>query len=144
MSDKLSQRCPESVANLPFAYRQQMMTTSDEEGQFYRMHHDYVDHERDRVEGPRILTVFLYLNTVEEGGETRFQWFESNNSEKKSLRIQPQLGRAVIWPNVLNEYPLERDDRTEHEAMPVIKGRKFAANVWIHLRSIVMAVERGC
>ena len=36
-----------------------------EPGQFYRQHHDYIEHQRDRRCGPRILTFFLYLSDVE-------------------------------------------------------------------------------
>jgi hypothetical protein len=31
------------------------------------IHHDYIDHDLNRAQGVRILTVFLYLNNVEEG-----------------------------------------------------------------------------
>ena len=40
--------------------------------QFYRRHHDSSDHKNNAPTGHRILTFFLYLNDVEEGGETRF------------------------------------------------------------------------
>ncbi len=29
-----------------------------------------------------------------------------------------------------------RDDRTYHEALPVVKGMKFGANAWLHLRDV--------
>ena len=45
---------------------------TDEEGQFYEPHHDYIPLHRERFPGVRILTVFLYLNNVEEGGGTDF------------------------------------------------------------------------
>jgi hypothetical protein len=35
-------------------------------------HHDYIEHDIERPQGVRILTVFLYLNDVEEGGGTNF------------------------------------------------------------------------
>ena len=127
---------------------------TDEEGQFYRIHHDYVEHERNVMEGPRILTILIYLNHVEEGGETRFDFFghdddndnknNQNNNDDNDICIVPKVGRIVIWPSVLNDSPLDRDDRTEHEALIVRKGKKYAANIWFHLRSIVQAMERGC
>lgn len=36
-------------------------------GQFYQTHHDFIDFHLDRGQGVRIVTVFLYLNDVEEG-----------------------------------------------------------------------------
>ena len=96
------------------------------------MHNDYSDHERSAPEGPRILTVFLYLNDVEKGGETGF--------DHENLIMQPQRGRVVLWPSVLDEWPLDRDDRTDHQAMPIVKGRKYGANVWYHLRNVALTV----
>ena len=61
------------------------------------------------------MTLFLYLNDVEEGGETRFT--------RLNLDIKPRRGRAVLWPNVLNEDPNVKDFRTEHEALAVTKVR---------------------
>ena len=46
----------------------------------------------------------------------------------------PKRGRALIWPSVLNENPHQKDPRTDHEAMPVIKGEKYGANAWQHIR----------
>lgn len=42
-----------------------------EPGQFYNIHHDFIEMDVGRPSGPRILTFFLYLNDVEEGGGTR-------------------------------------------------------------------------
>ena len=41
-------------------------------GQRYGVHHDYGAEDRGLASGPRILTFFLYLSDVEEGGETNF------------------------------------------------------------------------
>jgi prolyl 4-hydroxylase len=41
-------------------------------GQFYQIHHDYIDFHKNRAQGIRVATVFLYLNDVEEGGGTNF------------------------------------------------------------------------
>jgi hypothetical protein len=62
-----------------------------------------------------VLTLFLYLNDVEEGGETRFT--------QLNLDVKPRRGRAILWPSVLNEDPNVKDFRTEHEALVVTKVR---------------------
>jgi prolyl 4-hydroxylase len=77
-------------------------------------------------QGVRILTLFLYLNDVEEGGETRFSDLDIN--------VRPRRGRAILWPSVLNEDPNVKDFRTEHEALAVLKGVKYGANAWVHQR----------
>eukprot|EP00977_Amphora_coffeiformis_P004378 scaffold935_cov155-Amphora_coffeaeformis.AAC.6 len=103
---------------------------------FYRTHHDYIDHQKDRNCGPRILTFFLYLSDVEEGGGTDFP--------DLGITVQPKLGRAVLWPSVRNESPLRVDKRMRHQALPVIQGTKFAANAWIHMYDYVTAQKDGC
>ena len=105
------------------------------DGQFYKMHHD--SEGRDpKPPGNRILTFFLYLTDVEEGGETQFN--------KLDLYVKPKLGRALVWPSVRNEEPDFWDDRMYHEAMPVIKGKKYAANPWIHLNDYEGPNKWGC
>ena len=68
-------------------------------------------------------TFFLYLSDVEEGGGTKFDL---------GFTVQPKKGKAVIWPATHNERPFVQDPRTHHEALPVTKGTKYAANFWIH------------
>ena len=109
-----------------------------EEGQRYHSHHDYIENQRDRQNGPRILTFFLYLSDVEAGGGTRFTALDP------MITVKPKKGRALLWPSVLNSKPRDRDPRTDHEALPVEKGTKFAANGWIHLFDERGPQKRGC
>ena len=83
--------------------------------------------------GPRILTFFLYLNDVEEGGETRFTDIFGDES-KIHLDVKPKKGRALLWPSMKNDDLLAFDNRTYHAALEVKKGVKFGANSWMHLR----------
>ena len=107
-----------------------------EPDQYYRQHHDYIAHHRGLPCGVRILTLFIYLNDVEEGGGTRFN--------KLDITVQPRKGNAVLWPSVKDQYPEEKDDRTDHEAQPVLKGIKYGANAWIHNRDYKKAYENNC
>ncbi len=88
-----------------------------EEGQYYQTHHDLIGHQLNRQPGVRLLTVYIYLNDVEEGGGTNFP--------QLNLTVNPKRGRVVMWPSVMNDDPNEIDHRTEHQAMPVIKGVKY-------------------
>lgn len=69
-----------------------------EVGQYYRSHHDYIRHQRERHCGPRILTFFLYLTDVEEGGATRLN--------DLGIDVEPKVGRALLWPSVMNYDPM--------------------------------------
>ena len=93
--------------------------------QFYEAHHDYLPSQLQMQCGPRVLTLFMYLSDVEEGGATNFV--------RLGIKNEPKLGRIILWPNTLDSNITIIDDRTVHEAQPVIKGVKYAANGWIHL-----------
>ena len=58
--------------------------------------------------------------------------------------VKPKKGRALLWPSTLDATPDKIDYRTYHEAKPVIKGQKFAANAWIHLYDFAVANHWGC
>jgi hypothetical protein len=102
----------------------------------YKRHHDFLQYHQEEAQqyGDRILTVFLYLNDVEEGGATSFP--------ELNLTVVPKAGRALIWPNVLDSSPAEIDWDTEHVAKKVIKGEKYGANVWFHLKPFRLAYTR--
>lgn len=125
-----------NITNTPEPNSEFLQLLKYEEGQFYQQHHDYIGHQRERQEGVRILTVFLYLNEVEEGGGTNFP--------KLDLTVLPKRGRALLWPSVLNEDPNAIDPRTDHQALPVIKGIKYGANAWVHQRDFKTPNKNGC
>tara|TARA_Y100000746_G_scaffold231473_1_gene245380 strand:- start:1708 stop:2598 length:891 start_codon:yes stop_codon:yes gene_type:complete len=102
---------------------------------FYKRHHDFIPQDTNKNQGVRIYTCFIYLNDVEEGGFTVFD---------SGISVQPKKGRAVLWPSVLNEFPHRQDSRTHHEAKPVLKGEKYAANFWVHQYDFKNAHLRGC
>jgi prolyl 4-hydroxylase len=132
-------------------------------GQYYRTHHDYVQYETKRQQGVRIITVFLYLNTMPESDdidpqqfsvvdmehETINRTFTTNeiqnnggtNFPQLNITIRPKLGRAIIWSNVLDDQPNVYDERTEHQALVVTHGIKYGANAWFHQRAMLCEEE---
>jgi len=96
-------------------------------------HHQY---QVDRPTGVRILTFYLYLSDVEEGGETQFP--------RLGLSVKPKLGRAVLWPSVFNDDPNVKDTRSDHAALPVTRGVKYGANAWIHQRDVKGPLGERC
>ena len=124
------------LTNTPETNSEHLQILRYEPGQYYNTHHDYIEHLRDRQQGARLLTVFLYLNDVEEGGGTNFPQLD--------LTVQPKKGMALVWPSVLDESPDDKDPRTEHGALPVEKGIKYGANAWIHQRDFKGPNGMGC
>jgi len=80
-----------------------------ETGQFYRSHHDQ-NSEPDSIIGARLFTFFIYLQTPEGGGGTRFPLL--------NITVQPKRGTALLWPNVKDSDVREADMRTKHEVRP--------------------------
>ena len=62
----------------------------------------------------------MYLNDPEAGGETAFPTINGG------LKVSPKLGHAILWPSTLDDRPMVADGRTDHEAMPVHAGIKYA------------------
>lgn len=126
----------ENLLQIPKQNYEYLQLLRYEKNQFYEIHHDYIEHQIDRYPGPRILTLFFYLNDVEEGGGTNFP--------KLNLTVYPKQGRALLWPSVLDQQPLYKDFRTDHQALPVEKGIKYGANAWVHQRDFKKAWAHGC
>jgi prolyl 4-hydroxylase len=126
----------EQLTGIPESHGEFLQLLQYEKGQYYKRHHDLIPTDVNRPQGVRILTVFLYLNDVEAGGGTHFPYL--------NVTVQPKRGRAVMWSNVLDDRSNRMDVRTEHEALPVKKGIKYGANVWIHERNFKDPYVKGC
>ena len=70
-TQKILQRI-EHITNISDTNSEYLQLLHYDVGQFYKIHHDYIDFHLDRMQGVRLATVFLYLNDVEEGGGTNF------------------------------------------------------------------------
>ena len=137
--DELAKGVMDRVSNLtgiPETNSEYLQLLKYRKGQFYDVHHDYIDYNIRRQRGVRVLTVFLYLNDVKAGGETKF--------DQLNISVVPKRGRALLWPNVLNERPNEQDNRTTHQAFPVEQGVKYGANAWFHMRDFKISNANGC
>lgn len=126
----------ELVTGIPRANYESFQILEYQKNQFYRMHHDSSGGKDESASGHRILTFFLYLSDVEEGGATRFS--------KLGLDVTPKKGRALVWPSVRDDDPTNWDSRMYHEARDVIRGEKRAANHWIHLYDYETPNLWGC
>jgi hypothetical protein len=66
------------------------------------------------INGARLLAWTIYLNDVEEGGETEFLY--------QKRRIYPKRGSIVIWPSGFTH---------THRGNPPLSGDKYIATSWI-------------
>ena len=120
----------QNLTSIPMDNSESLQFLHYEVGGYYKTHHDYIPDEIDKRHGPRILTVFLYLN---DGGDPPLQG-GGTNFDKLGITVEPKVGRAVVWPSVLNDDPFEKDTRTTHQALEVTQGVKYGANAWLHQR----------
>ena len=121
------------IGRMHFEYLQMLKY---EVGEHYWAHHDFIDSGIDQPAGTRLLTFFIYLNDVEEGGETEFP--------QLGIKVKPTKGRAILWPNVESNDPFKQLEKSQHAALDVIKGRKYAINAWIHLFDFLTPHSLGC
>lgn len=99
-----------------------------EPGQEYRPHRDYLPPTtlaRDRPKaGNRARTICVYLNDVEDGGETVFP--------VAGVEIAPRAGTAVVFDNLRADGTPDPDSL--HAGNPVRRGVKWLATLWLRER----------
>mmetsp|Transcript_13726 Transcript_13726/g.26298 ORF Transcript_13726/g.26298 Transcript_13726/m.26298 type:complete len:459 (-) Transcript_13726:149-1525(-) len=142
--DPIARRVMDRISNItgtPELNSEHLQLLKYEEGQFYQTHTDYIDFQLQRPSGVRILTFYIYLNDVPEGGGTNFP---KADPKDRDFAVQPKKGRAALWPSVLPSNPDKKDRRTDHQALPVIQGVKYGANAWIHQRDYKTWNTKGC
>jgi len=126
-----------TLLGIPMENAEPMQVLRYETGQFYKVHHDQ-NSPRASAWGPRMFTVFLYIGDESsyEGGETHFP--------RLNLTIPKGKGKACIWTSVLDSDPYQRDDRTDHESLPVASGVKYGVNYWVHMYPFRTKSDHGC
>ena len=104
-----------------------------EPGQYYKEHWDFFLPLTPEYKiycewmGQRTWTTMVYLNDVEEGGETYFKHL--------NLKIKPKRGTLMIWNNLYkNGLP---NLKTMHEACPPISGNKYVITKWWRSYSLI-------
>lgn len=99
-------------------------------GQEFKPHNDwfYPDQPHWKVEkkrgGQRSWTAMIFLNEVEQGGETHFT--------EVGIKIEPKPGVLLAWNNATPEgLP---NLATMHAGTPVIEGAKYVLTKWYRTR----------
>lgn len=109
------------IMNIPIVNGEGLQILNYQIGQEYKPHFDYFDSGKKAVSNPRISTLVMYLNDVEQGGETIFP--------KLNFSVCPQKGMAVYFEYFYNDQAL--NELTLHAGAPVVIGEKWAATQWM-------------
>lgn len=114
------------IMNIPVEHAEGLQILKYTPGQEYKAHHDYFLPTSKAASNNRISTMVVYLNEVEEGGETYFPALD--------ISITPQKGSAVYFEYFYNDEELNK--QTLHGGAPVIKGEKWVATQWMRRKSV--------
>ncbi|WP_233505281.1 2OG-Fe(II) oxygenase [Sporosarcina sp. BI001-red] len=115
----------EAVMNIPIEHGEGLQILQYKPGQEYRAHHDFFS-STSKVTNNRISTLIMYLNDVEQGGETFFPHL--------NFSVSPKKGMAVYFEYFYNDPTL--NDITLHGGAPVEIGEKWVATQWMRKQRI--------
>jgi prolyl 4-hydroxylase len=94
------------------------------EGQYFNYHNDYFEGDSYTnhclSSGQRTWTFMLYLNDVEEGGETEFP--------RLNQKISPTKGTAIVWKN--SDGTGSENPASHHSGLAIVKGKKVIITKW--------------
>ena len=111
-----------SIMNIPIEHGEGLQILQYTPGQQYKAHHDFFK----KADNNRISTLIMYLNDVEEGGETYFPELD--------FSVSPKKGMAVYFEYFYNDPAL--NELTLHGGAPVITGEKWVATQWMRKQKV--------
>ncbi|KAL8561480.1 hypothetical protein ACOMHN_011162 [Nucella lapillus] len=111
--------------------------TSYPTGKAYKVHSDSYKAHTDCLLGgrdprDRVASVLVYLNDVNDGGETKFP--------ELGIWVKPRKGRALMWNNMSPEGLCE--PHSLHEASKVTSGSKYILIRWYYYKSFYSLGKR--
>lgn len=108
---------------IPTSHFEEIQVGHYQPGQYYKKHSDDM---LEKADNPRCHTVLMYLNDVNEGGETSFPTYD--------LKVKPKRGEAIVFRPVAyrKDRGFESIPQLEHEALAPKTGEKWIATVWVH------------
>ncbi|WP_088071234.1 2OG-Fe(II) oxygenase [Gottfriedia luciferensis] len=114
----------ETIMDIPIEHAEPLQVLHYEPGQQYKPHFDYFS--TNPTYNNRISTLILYLNDVEEGGETFFPTLNYSVAAKKGMGLYFEY---FYQDEKINE-------QTIHAGNPVISGEKWVATQWMRRKRI--------
>ena len=129
--DEITKRIGENIAKtvgMPLENAEAFQVIYYDTSTEYRNHYDSWEHDGSEKTlrcmkngGARLKTALVYLNDVEEGGSTRLN--------RLDIDVLPNMGKLLIFENTYAGTNV-RHPQSEHAGMPVVKGEKYAFNLW--------------
>ena len=123
MVNKVDQKIADEL-NVPLSHSEPMQGQLYEEGEYFNDHLDYFDEVTYKKSclssGQRTWTSMIYLNHVEEGGNTEFPIIGKS--------FAPEKGTALFWLNSTGKG--FENSSTLHSGRPVIRGEKMIITKW--------------
>lgn len=120
----------DTLLGLPTTQGELLQGQSYTAGQEYKVHCDYFPAYADywpamrASGGQRCWTAMIYLQDVEEGGETHFP--------RLGVLVPPRRGTLLIWNNMRADG--SPNGETIHAARPVVRGSKYVLTKWYRER----------
>jgi len=109
------------IMNVPVEHGDGLQILQYLPGQEYKAHTDYFLPTSQAAKNNRISTIVIYLNNVDQGGETVFPHLK--------LSVTPQKGTAVYFEYFYEDENINK--LTLHAGAPVINGEKWVATQWM-------------
>ncbi|MDR0268050.1 2OG-Fe(II) oxygenase [Paenibacillus sp.] len=109
------------IMNIPIEHGDGLQVLLYTPGQEYKPHYDFFAETSRSSANNRISTLVMYLNDVEEGGETTFP--------RLNLSVFPNKGMAVYFEYFYSNHKL--NELTLHAGTPVCRGEKWVATMWM-------------
>ncbi|TQR14718.1 2OG-Fe(II) oxygenase [Psychrobacillus soli] len=115
-----------AIMNIPIEHGEGIQILQYTPGQEYKAHYDFFSSTSKAANNNRISTLVMYLNDVEQGGETFFP--------KLNFSVSPKKGMAVYFEYFYNDQTL--NELTLHAGTPVITGEKWVATQWMRKQKL--------
>lgn len=115
-----------SIMNIPIEHAEGLQILQYKPGQEYKAHYDFFASTSKAANNNRISTLIMYLNDVEEGGETTFP--------KLDISVTPKKGSAVYFEYFYSDQEL--NDLSLHAGAPVVQGVKWVATQWMRKQRV--------
>ncbi|WP_318615277.1 2OG-Fe(II) oxygenase [Sporosarcina sp. YIM B06819] len=115
-----------AIMNIPLEHGEGIQILKYTPGQEYKAHYDFFSSTSKAANNNRISTLVMYLNDVEQGGETFFP--------KLNFSVSPQKGTAVYFEYFYTDNNL--NELTLHGGAPVITGEKWVATQWMRKQRV--------